>query len=68
MTLDKYTIVESVNTRTVYNLLQYFPPEDLERGFRDAGFSVEALYPDVTGTPYDRNSSEFGVIASMMRG
>jgi SAM-dependent methyltransferase len=31
--LDKYTIVESERTRTVYNWLQYFTPEDLEREF-----------------------------------
>ena len=62
--LDKYTIVESDRTRTVYNWLQYFAPEDLEKEFWDAGFSVEGLFSDVTGTPYDRNSSEFAVIAT----
>lgn len=62
--LDKYTIVESERTRTVYNWLQYFAPEELEQDFRDAGFSVEGLYSDVTGTPYDRNSAEFAVIAT----
>jgi len=51
--LDKYTIVEPERTRTVYNWLQYFAPEDLEKEFRDAGFSIEGLYSDVTGTPYD---------------
>ena len=62
--LDKYTIVESRRTRIVYNWLQYFAPEDLEKEFRDAGFSVEGLYSDVTGTPYDRTSCEFAVIAT----
>jgi len=62
--LDKYTIVESERTRTVYNWLQYFAPDDLEKEFRDTGFSVEGLYSDVTGTPYDRNSGEFAVIAT----
>jgi len=61
--LDKYTIVEAECTRTVYNWLQYFTPEDLEREFVAVGFSVEGLYSDVTGTPYDRKSSEFAVIA-----
>jgi 2-polyprenyl-3-methyl-5-hydroxy-6-metoxy-1,4-benzoquinol methylase len=62
--LDKYTIVESERTRTVYNWLQYFAPEDLEKEFRDAGFSMKGLYSDVAGTPYDQNSSEIAVIAT----
>jgi SAM-dependent methyltransferase len=61
--LDKYTIIESERTRTVYNWLQYFAPEDLEKEFRDAGFSVEGLYSDVAGTPYDPTSNEFAIIA-----
>ncbi|MEJ2656723.1 MAG: class I SAM-dependent methyltransferase [Desulfobacterales bacterium] len=62
--LDKYTIIEADRTRTVYNWLQYFAPEDLEREFMEAGFSVKGLYSDVAGTPYDRKSSEFAVIAN----
>ncbi len=61
--LDKYTIVEAERTRTVYNWLQYFAPEELEREFMEAGFSIEGLYSDVAGTPYDRKSNEFAVIA-----
>jgi len=62
--LDKYTIIESERTRTVYNWLQYFLPDDLEREFVEAGFSIKRLYSDVAGTPYDRKSSEFAVIAN----
>jgi len=61
--LDKYTIVETERTRTAYNWLQYFAPEDLEKEFLNSGFSVEGLYSDVAGTRYDRNSDEFAVIA-----
>lgn|GEM_PF-4149048 len=61
--LEKYTIVEADRIRTVYNWLQYVTSEELERAFAAGGFSVEALYSDVAGTPYDRNSSEFAVIA-----
>jgi len=64
VSLDKYTIIELDRTRKVYNWLQYFAPEDLEREFIDAGFSVKGLYSDVAGTPYDRKSSEFAVIAN----
>ncbi|MFZ0482064.1 MAG: methyltransferase domain-containing protein [Desulfobacterales bacterium] len=62
--LDKYTIIELDRTRKVYNWLQYFAPENLEREFIEAGFSVKGLYSDVAGTPYDRKSSEFAVIAN----
>jgi SAM-dependent methyltransferase len=61
--LDKYTIIEPERTRTVYNWLQYFAPEKLEKEFVEAGFSVKGLYSDVAGTPYDRESSEFAVTA-----
>ena len=62
--VDKYTIIELDRTRTVYNWLQYFAPEDLEREFIESGFSVTGLYSDVAGTPYDRKSDEFAVISS----
>jgi len=62
--LDKYTIIEPERTRQVYNWLQHFAPEDLEREFIEAGFFVKGLYSDVAGTPYDRQSSEFAVIAN----
>ena len=62
--LDKYTIIELDRTRKVYNWLQYFAPEDLEREFIEAGFSVKGLFSDVAGTPYDRKSSEFAIIAN----
>ena len=61
--LDKYTIIELNRTRTVYNWLQYFAPEDLEREFRESGFSVTGLYSNVAGIPYDQKSAEFAVIA-----
>jgi SAM-dependent methyltransferase len=62
--LDKYTIIESERTRQVYNWLQYFAHEDLEREFIAAGLSVKGIYSDVAGTQYDRKSSEFAVIAN----
>jgi 2-polyprenyl-3-methyl-5-hydroxy-6-metoxy-1,4-benzoquinol methylase len=63
VTLEKYTIVEENHTKTVYNWLQYFSHKELEREFKDAGFSIEGLYSDVAGTPYDRKSDEFAVMA-----
>jgi len=63
VSLDKHTIIELDRTRKVYNWLQYFAPEDLEREFRESGFSVKALCSDVAGNPFDRNSEEFAVIS-----
>ena len=62
--LDKYTIIELDRTRTVYNWLQYFSSEDLEKEFIEAGFSIKGFYSNVAGTPYDRKSAEFAIIAS----
>ncbi len=62
--LDKYTIIESGRTRQVYNWLQYFSPEALESEFVETGFLVKGIYSDVAGNPYDRESSEFAVIAN----
>lgn len=62
--LDKYTIIEPERTRQVYNWLQHFEPEGLEKEFIEAGFYVKGLYSDVAGTPFDRKSSEFAVIAN----
>jgi hypothetical protein len=61
--LDKYTIIELDRTRTVYNWLQYFSLEDLERELRESGFSVTGVYSNVAGIPYDQKSGEFAVIA-----
>jgi SAM-dependent methyltransferase len=61
--LDKYTIVEPDRTRTIYNWLQYFAPQELEQELLEAGFSVEGLYSDVAGTPYDPGTHEFAAVA-----
>ncbi|MCW7753403.1 class I SAM-dependent methyltransferase [Desulfobotulus sp. H1] len=62
--LDQYTIVEAHRTRTVYNWLQYFSPEGLEKEFMESGFCIEAFYSDVAGTPFHTDSREFAVIAT----
>jgi len=63
LALDKYTIVEEARTRTIYNWLQYFSPEDLERELNDCGLAVETRYGDVAGSTYDPVHSEFAVVA-----
>ncbi len=61
--LDKYTIIEAARTRTIYNWLQYFSPVTLEREFEECGFTVENLYSDVAGLPFDSKSKEFAIVA-----
>jgi len=61
--LDKYTIIEADRTRTIYNWLQYFSLENIEREFGESGFAVESTFSDVAGAPYDSESGEFAVIA-----
>jgi hypothetical protein len=51
-------------TRQVYNWLQFFAPEDLEREFMDAGFYVKGIYSDVAGNPYNQKTGEFAVIVN----
>ncbi|MCJ7581014.1 MAG: class I SAM-dependent methyltransferase [Candidatus Aminicenantes bacterium] len=61
--LDKYTLIEPSRTRTVYNWLQYFSPETLEREFVECGFTVENLYSDVAGSPFGLDSPEIAIVA-----
>ena len=63
MVLDGYTIIEAERTRTIYNWLQYFSPEDVEREFSACGFAIENYYADVAGTPFSAQSREFAIIA-----
>lgn len=63
--LDKYVIVEPARTRSVYNWLQYFDPDDLEREFAENGFDIEELFGNVAGVPYDRHSREFAVVGKV---
>jgi hypothetical protein len=60
--LDKYTIVEAAQTRTVYNWLQYFTPESLTGEFEGAGFRAGSVYGDVAGAGFDETASEFAVV------
>ncbi len=61
--LDKYTIIEADRTRTLYNWFQYFSPETLEREFTECGFTIEKIFSDVAGTPFDSKANEFAVVA-----
>jgi 2-polyprenyl-3-methyl-5-hydroxy-6-metoxy-1,4-benzoquinol methylase len=61
--LDKYSLFEADRTRTVYNWLQYFSQEDLEKELAGCKFAVDEIFSDVAGSPYDSQANEFAVIA-----
>ena len=61
--LDKYTLIEAAHTRTVYNWLQHFSSEALEREFVECGFKIEELYSDVAGLTFELEAKEFAVVA-----
>ena len=64
--LDKYTLIEADRTRIVYNWLQYFSPEALEDEFVKCGFTVEKLYSDVAGSPFDPETTEIAIVAKKL--
>jgi hypothetical protein len=63
ITLDKYTIIEKLKTWCVFNWLQYFDYDEIEKELKECGFSsVEAHY----NTPLansDDNENSFLLIA-----
>ena len=63
LVLDKYTIVEEARTRTIYNWLQYFSPENLEQELKGCGLEAEGLFADVAGSTYEPEHTEFAVVA-----
>lgn len=67
VSLDKYTIIEEHRQREVYNWLQYFTPESLEREAHAAGLRVDELYGDVAGNPYDSDAAEFAVVLESIK-
>ena len=61
--LDKYTLIDSSRTWTIYNWIQYFSLEQLEKEFKPSGFNICQNYSDVSGTIYKPNTLEFAIVA-----
>ena len=64
--LDKYTLIEASRTRTVYNWLQYFSPEALEREFVEVGFAIDKLYSDVAGSQFGPETTELAIVVKKL--
>lgn len=63
--LDKYSIFEANQSKTIYNWLQYFSVEGLKSELLDCGFIVTDLYSDVAGNTYDWQGNEMAVVAQI---
>jgi len=60
--LDKYTIVEAKQTKTVYNWLQYFSVETLNAELMENGLKIIEVFSNVAGDPYNESADEFAVV------
>lgn len=61
--LDKYTIIDSSETRVVYNWFQYFSIDSISDELERNGFELVAIYGDVAGKKYCPSDSEFAIVA-----
>jgi 2-polyprenyl-3-methyl-5-hydroxy-6-metoxy-1,4-benzoquinol methylase len=64
--LDKYTIIEESRKRIVYNWLQYFSRDSLQKEFEENGFKVAELYSDVVGKTFTPESTEIAIVAKKL--
>ena len=65
LSLDRYMIIEPTETWQVFNWFQYFTPESLQAELGSAGFSVNQMVGDLTGSPLKTGGDLIGVIASV---
>jgi len=59
---DKYTIFEENKTWQVFNWLQYYTIDSLNKECRDNGFQISEFFGDVKGSPHTEQSNEIAVI------
>lgn len=62
--LDRFVLIEPSRTRTIYNWLQCFSTESIEREFLECGFIINEVYSDVAGSTLEREATEFAIVAS----
>jgi SAM-dependent methyltransferase len=62
--LDQFTLIEAEGSITVYrNWFQDFTPETICTELEQNHFAVEAMWSDLTGSPYTPESEWIGVVA-----
>lgn len=62
-TLDKYSVVNVQQTRSVYIWIKYYEPESLKAEFAENGFEIVEHYADFSGAQYQPDSPGIAVIA-----
>lgn len=62
VTLEKYTIIQPTRQWTVYNWLQYYTPDDLQRLMKANGLQVAEIFADVAGTVYSTEGNECALV------
>lgn len=65
VTLDRYTIIEQARTREVYNWLQHFSQDSLQKELRECDLAVTNIFGDLTGSPFDPGGHEFAIAAQL---
>jgi len=66
LALDRYLIVEPNETWQVYNWTQHFTPDRIESELRKAGFQIEQMTGDLSGTPLKPESELIGIVAAVV--
>jgi len=62
--LDQYIVIEEYGKINVYrNWFQDYTPESIQSEIQSNGFSVESLWSDLTGTPFQDKSEWIGILA-----
>ncbi|MBI5670587.1 MAG: methyltransferase domain-containing protein [Chloroflexi bacterium] len=62
--LEQYLVIENNGAVTEYRVWRhYYTPETIGAALRAQGFTVEAVYGDLTGTPYQPDSQWAGIVA-----
>lgn len=62
--LHKHTIIEEMRTREIFNWLQCYSLEALKSEIQNNGFNVIEHYSDITGKPYEPDSTEIAIVAT----
>ncbi len=64
LSLDRYLIIEPDEAWQIFNWFQHFTPQSLQAELSAAGFTLDQMAGDLTGTPLKSDGDLIGVIAS----
>jgi SAM-dependent methyltransferase len=65
LSLDRYVIVEPRETWQIFNWTQHFTPEDVEAELHNAGFHIDEMAGNLSGSPLGPDSDLIGIVASI---